>query len=144
MKESFDCPVHQVVRVVDGDTQKLLLDLGFSAYVGVTTRIVGIDCPEMSTKAGRLVQSCVATWINQVFSIGRFNLRWVSSEVDMYGRTLGEFYDRSNPEDRLSSFMLYHGMAKPFHDKRVAWTPAELDVVVSKCSDLIRRTEAAK
>lgn len=30
MKESFDCPVHEVLCVIDGDTQKLLLDLGFS------------------------------------------------------------------------------------------------------------------
>jgi endonuclease YncB( thermonuclease family) len=138
MKESFDCPVHQVVRVVDGDTQKLLLDLGFATYVSVTTRVRGIDCPEMSTMPGRLVKTVVAEWIDRVVRVGQFNLRWVSCEVDMYGRTLGDFYDRSNPEDRLSSYMLFHGIAKTFHEKRVPWTAAELDVVRDKCVELLQ------
>lgn len=133
MKESFDCPVHQVVRVIDGDTQKLLLDLGFSTCVSVTTRIRGIDCPEMSTKAGIAVQLCVNEWLKRVFSVGRFNLRWVSAEVDMYGRSLGDFYDRSNPDDRLSSYMLFYGFARNYREKRARWTPEELDVVMAKC-----------
>jgi endonuclease YncB( thermonuclease family) len=136
MKESFDCPVHEVLRVIDGDTQKLLLDLGFSTYVTVTTRVVGIDCPEISTKAGRLVQRFAMTWIDRVFNVRGFNLRWVSTGIDMYGRTLGDFYNRSNQEDRLSAYLLFHGVAKPFREKRVPWTPAELDVVVGKCESL--------
>jgi len=138
-KQVFDCPVHQVVRVIDGDTQKLLLDLGFSSYVSVTTRIRGIDCPEKSTFAGRLVLGVVGGWLYQSSSVGRFNLRWVSSEVDMYGRTLGDFYNVVNPEDRLSSYLLHHGLAKVYAKKREPWSVAELGVVESRCNELVKR-----
>lgn len=41
-----------VVRVVDGDTVRLSVDLGFRLSLVENFRLVGIDAPEMSTQAG--------------------------------------------------------------------------------------------
>ncbi len=131
MKKTFEPFVHSVIRVIDGDTQVLLLDLGFSTFKQVTTRIVSVDCPEKSTLAGRMVRTVVDQWLRDR-SKAKFNLTWISSEVDMYGRTLGDFRDNTTTET-LATYMLFMGFAKPFHEKRVPWTPAELDYVVLKC-----------
>lgn len=131
MKKAFEPFVHSVIRVIDGDTQVLMLDLGFSTFKQVTTRIVGIDCPEKSTQAGRMVRSVVELWL-QICMKQKYRLSWISSEVDMYGRTLGDFRDSFNG-DSVSKYMLRTGLAKPFHQKRVPWTPAELDEVVTNC-----------
>lgn len=43
----------KVERVVDGDTLKLLIDVGFGISVREKVRLKSIDTPEMSTKAGK-------------------------------------------------------------------------------------------
>ena len=131
MKKTFEPFVHSVIRVIDGDTQVLMLDLGFSTFKQVTTRIVGVDCPEKSTLAGRMVRTAVQQWL-ELSTKTKFNLTWISSEVDMYGRTLGDFRCNTSKET-LATYMLFLGLAKPFDQKRVPWTPAELDYVVAKC-----------
>jgi endonuclease YncB( thermonuclease family) len=35
-----------VKRWVDGDTVKVMVDLGFGVWQSVTLRVVGVDCPE--------------------------------------------------------------------------------------------------
>ena len=131
MKKAFEPFVHSVIRVIDGDTQVLMLDLGFSTFKEVTTRIVGIDCPEKSTQAGRMVKTVVELWL-QICMKDKYRLSWISSEVDMYGRTLGDFRCNTSKET-LATYMLFLGFAKPFETKRVPWTPAELNYVVAKC-----------
>jgi endonuclease YncB( thermonuclease family) len=131
MKKIFEPFVHSVVRVIDGDTQVLMLDLGFSTFKEVTTRILGLDCPEKSTLAGRMVKTVVQQWL-EIATKAEFNLTWVSSEVDMYGRTLGDFRNNTTALS-LSVYMLHFGLAKPFHEKRVPWTAADLDQVVENC-----------
>lgn len=49
-------PIHQhratFVRVVDGDTYQLDVDLGFHVHVIESIRLFGFDCPERNTDAG--------------------------------------------------------------------------------------------
>ncbi len=42
-----------LVRVIDGDTYVLDVDLGFRVHSHVTVRLRGLDCPEPSTAEGR-------------------------------------------------------------------------------------------
>lgn len=42
-----------VVRVIDGDTVKLQLDLGFRLFWIVNCRLTGIDAPELDTDQGQ-------------------------------------------------------------------------------------------
>ena len=40
----------KITRVVDGDTLKALVDVGFNMHHDVTLRLYGIDCPETRTR----------------------------------------------------------------------------------------------
>ncbi len=45
-----------LLKVIDGDTFDILIDLGFSIQHKIRVRINGIDTPEVSTEKGRLVR----------------------------------------------------------------------------------------
>jgi micrococcal nuclease len=44
------------VKVVDGDTYDLLVDLGFRAFEKVRVRLRGYNAPELSTQEGKLAR----------------------------------------------------------------------------------------
>ena len=129
-KEVFDCPVHQIIRVVDGDTQHLLLDRGWRTLQGITTRVADIDTPEKNTDAGEYVAEVVQVWLARVQQV-KYRLRWLSKDLDMYGRSLGDYVDREHPQQTLSQFLLEHQMAKPYEGKRSVWTDAELQAALA-------------
>ena len=65
LKESAAKPVElytyraRLDRIVDGDTLKCCIDLGFSLYISQKLRLAGIDCPELSTPKGQEVKAFV-------------------------------------------------------------------------------------
>ncbi|MBL8013513.1 MAG: hypothetical protein JNN05_06650 [Candidatus Omnitrophica bacterium] len=58
-----------VERVIDGDTLKVRLDLGFGMFTRHELRLRGIDCPEMSTKAGEAARAFVQSYIKEAQQI---------------------------------------------------------------------------
>jgi len=40
-------------RVIDGDTYRLSVDLGFRCSVSIEGRLQGVDCPELDTENGK-------------------------------------------------------------------------------------------
>lgn len=40
----------KVVNVIDGDTLRVWVDLGFETFVNAKVRLLGINCPETRTK----------------------------------------------------------------------------------------------
>jgi endonuclease YncB( thermonuclease family) len=42
-----------VVKVVDGDTVKIHIDLGFGVFTQQNIRVANINCPELSTQDGK-------------------------------------------------------------------------------------------
>jgi len=135
-KETFDCPVDRIVRVVDGDTQHLLLDRGWSSFQGITTRLEGIDTPENNTPAGKSVRVVVQMWLDRVAQV-KYRLRWVSRELDMYGRSLGDYFDREHPDESLGKYLIRMKLAKPFQTKRTVWTEDELKQAVLSAQEII-------
>ena len=104
---------------------------------GITTRLLGIDTPEMNTTAGRLVAEVVRIWLNEA-SRAKYQLRWISAELDMYGRSLGDFRDRNDPSGQsLAMYLLGRGFAKPYKERREIWTPEELQLAVAAAQDII-------
>lgn len=76
-----------VVRVIDGDTVKLRLDLGFRLFWIVNCRLAGINAPELSTDSGVISKAALE------------NLLPVDTEVivnstklDKYGRPVAVIY----------------------------------------------------
>ncbi len=101
-----------VERVIDGDTFKVRLDLGFDTWVRQTLRLRDIDCPEIDTKEGQTAKAFVQSYIKEA--------SWItvrSSRSDKYDRYLADVYipkgEALNPEMDicLNNLLLEHGHA---------------------------------
>jgi endonuclease YncB( thermonuclease family) len=99
-----------VVRVIDGDTIVLNLDLGFNLTLEMNCRVFGINAPELRTDAGKLARD----YASSLLPVGDKVLVW-SHGWDKYG---GRFDGDVTAGDGAWSFagaMLNAGYAVPFH-----------------------------
>lgn len=76
-----------VEKIIDGDTLKVRVDLGFDTWKDETLRLRGIDCPELDTAPGQAAKTFVQSYIKQA---DRVVLR--SSRDDKYGRYLADVF----------------------------------------------------
>jgi endonuclease YncB( thermonuclease family) len=74
-----------VVRIVDGDTVELNLDLGWRITMTANCRILGINAPELSTAAGQAARS----YAEGLLPPGA-EVVFQSRKLDKYGRPLGD------------------------------------------------------
>lgn len=70
-----------VLRVIDGDTVKLSIDLGFRVFWTSNCRLADINAPEMNTEEGKASKAHLQTIISE----GE-ELTIVSRKLDKYGR----------------------------------------------------------
>ena len=77
----------KVVKIVDGDTVDVLVDLGFEVYKKVRCRLAGINAPEMSTAEGKVAKEFLVTTLplNTPVVI-------ISREYDKYGRSVATIF----------------------------------------------------
>lgn len=87
----------KLVRVIDGDTVVLDLDLGFKLWrSGESYRLGRIDAPEMNTAGGPVAKRALEDMLS-----GK-SLSAVTSKADKFGRWLVELYaDNVNVNDWL-------------------------------------------
>jgi endonuclease YncB( thermonuclease family) len=86
----YEYRVKEVVRVVDGDTVDLILDLGFGLFKKERVRIAGVDTPEKRTRNLKEKQlGCDATdFVEKWFAVdGEIVVR--TEKDGKYGRLLG-------------------------------------------------------
>ena len=90
----------KIVRVIDGDTVDVDIDLGFGVWMkDERVRIMGIDTPESRTrdkvekKFGKLAKQFLVDWIEQYDHI-----LVESSAKGKFGRILGNLYDPEKKE----------------------------------------------
>lgn len=109
-----------ILRVVDGDTLDLDLDLGWHITYHAKIRLVGVNCPEMSTAAGKVARTFTDRW-----AMGVDDPDWtgparpylpaivVSHSLDKYGRVLGDLYraDPAAPHQHLNAELITAGHA---------------------------------
>lgn len=98
----------QLLRIVDGDTYKMQIDLGFKVHVKWTVRLYGWDTPELRPRKGtdaekakekvmaRRAALAVEDWMQRnhdekgrVIIVTRTNSRG-GMKVDSFGRCLAE------------------------------------------------------
>ena len=81
----------RVVRVVDGDTLVLDVDLGFRIRHEVVVRLAGIDAPEMvgaARPAGEAAKDFVKTWLAaKPWAVDEVHVR-TAKAPEKYGRWL--------------------------------------------------------
>jgi micrococcal nuclease len=112
----------QVLRIVDGDTLWLNLDLGFRIHTEVDVRLAHINTPETQTyslkgatdPAFAYVQSCLPIGASVVVDIVK---------QEKYGRWLAVIYFQPGKDHRddimnnpriLNHELVEHGLAKPY------------------------------
>ena len=107
-----------VLRVVDGDTIDVMLDLGFDTWVRRRVRLFGIDCPETRTrdkkekKAGLKAKEFTSKMVVEFNNTCRIKSRGIGK----FGRVIGEvFFDKTSEEYYcLNDMLLDTGNAVPY------------------------------
>lgn len=109
--------VKKLIKIVDGDTLDLEIDLGFGVSITQRVRLKGLNAPETRTldhseKAKGLASK---EWLMTRMSE---NTEWVieTEKEDKYGRYLGVL--RRNGElSSLNEEMLREGLASPYNPR---------------------------
>jgi micrococcal nuclease len=84
----------ELIRVVDGDTVELMIDLGFSQFTRQTMRLYGIDAPEMRTKEGKAAKAWLEDALMPLEAIYVQTIQLsTKAKRDKYGRFLAVLYD---------------------------------------------------
>lgn len=125
-------------KVVDGDTIKSTIDLGYHIRFEVVCRLNGIDAPEKKTRAGGLLKQYICDWLTHY----QDRIYWDSHEVDKFGRSLGTIHLLTTPQElnpsslneRLLEFKLVRHYAG---EKRAAWSKTELKGIESVIEKLM-------
>lgn len=89
----YEYKIKEIVKVIDGDTVDILIDLGFSVYHKERVRLSGIDTPEMNSKnltekeIAKKAKAFLTVWLKD-----QKNLTIKTYKDDKYGRLLGEIF----------------------------------------------------
>lgn len=130
-----------LINVIDGDTYRCTIDLGWNIDYRVTVRLRGYNAPEtkgVEKEAGKAVSQFVRGWIERQAGNA---LHLQSDEWDKYGRSLGDIL-ADQPDGRqvsLAEVLLSGGLVKPYDGKgpRPEFSPEECAQIVEKVSGLL-------
>lgn len=83
----------EVIRIIDGDTIVLRIDLGFKLFWKVSCRLHGINCPELRSKSAseRIAAKAAKDFTASELPVGTMVLVY-SVELDKYGRPLVDLF----------------------------------------------------
>lgn len=103
----------KILRVVDGDTLEVLIDLGFNAFLKETIRLLGVNTPEVfgakASPEGKIASEYTKKWIADREGKGTFV--YLSSKYnsrEKYGRCLGVI---SFGDESLNDALISQGWA---------------------------------
>lgn len=114
----------KVVRVVDGDTIDLDVDLGFHIHQRIRVRLSGVNAPEnygrLACPEGRAARDWVDMWIGERLYRGGF--RYISKKYDWrdkYGRSVGilQWINAGGQIEELNTAIVTAGHAEAVEEK---------------------------
>lgn len=97
-----------VLKVVDGDTVDLRIDLGFSIHTDMRVRLYGINAPEMNTQAGKDARAFLLSMVAEGSTI---TVRTLKDRQEKYGRYLAIIYAAVGS---VNTAMVDNGHAVPY------------------------------
>ncbi len=77
-----------VLRVIDGDTVQLRVDLGCDIRIDMTCRMYGIDAPEMATREGKAAKTYLESILGTEGSQKPVVVHTFKDRKEKYGRYL--------------------------------------------------------
>ena len=104
----------QVLRVIDGDSVELIIDLGFTVQWKSICRLYGVDTPELRDKnpdMRKLAGTAREFTKEHLPVLSTIMVR--SIELDKYGRPLIEVYCGDEFKTHLNAELINAGLAKP-------------------------------
>lgn len=107
LKQTFTYDA-QVVKVIDGDTVDLLVDLGFHTSLSIRTRLLGIDAPEVSTVSGKIAREELRIYLPVGSSVV---VRTSKDPEDKYGRWIAQIEWKGGS---ISDWMIANHHALPW------------------------------
>jgi micrococcal nuclease len=106
----YEYKLNSVVKVVDGDTVDVSIDLGFSVTTVQRIRLIGVDTPETNTKdelektMGNEAKQYVTDWVSK-----QKQMHIKTTKDDKYGRMLGEIF--GDDGHTINQLLLVNGYA---------------------------------
>ena len=84
----------EILRVVDGDTVDVRIDLGFNVWHKCRVRLMGINAPESRTRDKEEKKRGLAAkqWLINTLESAQADIEMKSYGSGKYGRILGEIY----------------------------------------------------
>ena len=111
-----------VLRVVDGDTIDLMVDLGFKIHHKIRVRLYGVNTPESRTKdlaekaLGLKAKSFTSDWLTRHQWVV---VNTIPDKNDKYGRILAKIYSSEQIEDPttacLNTDIIQAGFAREYY-----------------------------
>lgn len=101
-----------VERVIDGDTLKLDIDLGFTIHWKSSCRLYGVNAPELKSKIAEVRDAAKESkqYLIDNLQVGSTILIY-SKELDKYGRPLIEVFFGENFKRHLNAELLDKNLA---------------------------------
>jgi micrococcal nuclease len=127
-------PIIEVVKIHDGDTVKIKLDVGFNMTAEYSVRINGVDTPEVTgfeKEAGKVVREVVVKWIDEAQTKGPLYVKY--DEFGKYaGRFVGDILDVNGHS--LSAYLIHYKWSKPWDGKGASptYSTAELQFIIER------------
>ena len=113
-KDPYIYRVRQVIKVVDGDTIDVAIDLGFDISLTKRVRLSGVDTPESRTTdlKEKALGLEVKEWLKKRLEGAKDILikTQLPDSTEKYGRILGKLYI-NNEETSLNEQMIAEGYA---------------------------------
>lgn len=94
MALTYTYPKCTMVRVIDGDTVVVVIDVGLEMSKRETVRLAGLNAPEADTPAGQAAASAVRAWFAEESSTVTIRTHKPDPR-DKFGRYLAEIVSRS-------------------------------------------------
>ena len=113
----------KVLKVIDGDTVDLEIDLGFKVSFKTRVRLIGVDTPEKWFPYGKVVKE----YLRQELEGKEIYLD--VTKKDKYGRYLVTIYKNIGDTLSINNLLINQNMAKAYHgaSRDDLWTEEELN-----------------
>lgn len=110
----YEYRVKKIIKVIDGDTLDIEIDLGFNVSIQERIRLSGIDTPELKSKDNIEKEKAneAKLWLEKTLKDKKIKI--ITEKNDKYGRTLGWIYIEENPVS-INTQLINEGLAVPYH-----------------------------
>ena len=110
----------EILKVIDGDTLDVMIDLGFNIKMKERVRLLGVDTPEVfgpkTVTEGKAASDFTKTWVETQQKLkGRFELHSKKYDArEKYGRVLGtiKFVSEAGTVEDLSETLIKNNFIK--------------------------------